>query len=843
MPIDRLLARFSIQTKVLIFVVPLIGGIASLAAINFYTGSMLGQRLDGTGASIQSLSGFQEAYTGMNEFLEHTTEEKRGEVIRQLDAQVETLVEKQKLAANETEQQALANASDVAMDLRTNIDALWALHGQENEIRGDFNEINSLLVQMVDRATVRGTEILEEITTAEDEAKELLRQADFLDASAKEVVEIATAIAAPRDPAEIFEAAENLRRNMRRMKTKLPKAIPDGQPGLDATISDNLKGILDTLGADAVNPAAANRMQRFASNLRPVGIRLQGLASKLSGEAAKRFIEIDPQVVRGRVLIDGITNFASRAGNLQLLVTEFLGFPDQERAESMAVGLVRIEQVLQELELQEGGPEVIEVIGPQDLQEVRMVNQYAVSLMETIETRENAFDLASQRIEEAWQSILVFADSQRSGAIQTKDRANGITFGGAAVAGLIAILAATLLVAALKRPILRLVGAMQNVAKGDLGTDVTDIDRHDEIGEMARALGIFKTNAIDKIRVERESEGAREQAAAERARADEEKARAEASLQRAVTALGTALNNLAHGDLVSRIETPFEGKLDVLRVDFNESVDRIREAMTRIRDGAETIQANGGQMQSVADDLARRTEQQAASLEEVAAAVEQISSTVRTSSEAAAETNKLAGETCSDVVRSSEIVSEAVNAMSRIEGASEKIGQIIKVIDEIAFQTNLLALNAGVEAARAGDAGRGFAVVAQEVRELAGRSASAAREIKELIENSAEEVHSGVALVNQTGEAMTRVNERINEITRHIDSLARASREQATGLAEVNSSVSLMDQMTQQNAAMVEEANASSHNLALESNSLMELLRQFRTSAEYLEEGQRPAAA
>ncbi len=842
MPIDRLLARFSIQSKVLIFVVPLIGGIASLAAINFYTGSLLGKRLDGTGASIQSLSGFQAAYSGMNEFLERTTAEKRDEVIHQLETQIDTIESNQDLASNEAERQALQNAGNVAKDLRASIDTLWALDGQEQKIREEFASINSLLVEMSDRATERGAAILDDITTAEDDAKELLRQADFLDASAKEVVEIATAIATPTDPVVVFEEAERLRRNMRRMKTKLPRAIPDGQPGLGSTITDNLKGMMDVMDAKVVNQAAALRLQRFAGNLRPVGIRLQGLAARLSGEAAKRFIEIDPKVVEGRVLLADITAFANRAVNLQLLVTEFLGFPDQERAENMAVGLVRIEQVLQQLELDEGGMEIIDVIGQEDLDQVRLVNQSAVNLMDTIETRRNAFDQASERIEEAWQSILVFADSQRNNARATKDIANEVSIGGAVVAGLIALLAASLLIGALKTPILRLVNAMRNVARGDLGTDVTDTDRRDEIGEMARALAIFKSHAVDKIRIEGESEGARQQAAAERARADEETARAEAALQAAVAALGNALNNFAHGDLVSRIETPFEGQLDSLRVDFNESVERIHEAMTHIRDGAETMQANGGQMQAAADDLARRTEQQAASLEEVAAAVEQISATVKSSSEAAAETNKLAGETCSDVVRSSEIVAEAVKAMSRIEAASAKISQIITVIDEIAFQTNLLALNAGVEAARAGEAGRGFAVVAQEVRELAGRSASAAQEIKHLIEASAHEVSGGVGLVNQSGEAMGRVNERINEISSHIERLARASQEQATGLAEVNGSVAQMDQMTQQNAAMVEQTNATSHQLAAESNALMNLVRQFRISGEVQRQVTRSAA-
>jgi methyl-accepting chemotaxis protein len=169
-----------------------------------------------------------------------------------------------------------------------------------------------------------------------------------------------------------------------------------------------------------------------------------------------------------------------------------------------------------------------------------------------------------------------------------------------------------------------------------------------------------------------------------------------------------------------------------------------------------------------------------------------------------------------------------VAAMSRIEDSSSRIGQIIGVIDEIAFQTNLLALNAGVEAARAGEAGRGFAVVAQEVRELAQRSANAAKEIKTLISNSAAEVGNGVSLVRSTGDALVEIEALVNKVNDHVNSIATAAREQATGLQEINTSVNHMDQMTQQNAAMVEETTAASQTLAAESNQLRTLLSNFR---------------
>ncbi|NTE67571.1 methyl-accepting chemotaxis protein, partial [Agrobacterium tumefaciens] len=177
--------------------------------------------------------------------------------------------------------------------------------------------------------------------------------------------------------------------------------------------------------------------------------------------------------------------------------------------------------------------------------------------------------------------------------------------------------------------------------------------------------------------------------------------------------------------------------------------------------------------------------------------------------------------------RSGEIVRNAVDAMGRIEDSSKRIGQIISVIDEIAFQTNLLALNAGVEAARAGEAGRGFAVVAQEVRELAQRSANAAKEIKTLINRSAEEVGGGVALVRSTGDALEEIVALVNRVDGHVNSIATAAREQATGLQEINTSVNHMDQMTQQNAAMVEETTAASQTLAEESRQLRSLLSRF----------------
>jgi len=250
------------------------------------------------------------------------------------------------------------------------------------------------------------------------------------------------------------------------------------------------------------------------------------------------------------------------------------------------------------------------------------------------------------------------------------------------------------------------------------------------------------------------------------------------------------------------------------------------------------IRSGTSEITQAADDLSRRTEQQAASLEQTAAALDEITATVRRTAEGSKHALAVVSKTKTDAEQSGEVVRQAVAAMGGIEKSSQQIGQIIGVIDEIAFQTNLLALNAGVEAARAGDAGRGFAVVASEVRALAQRSAEAAKEIKALISASAQQVGSGVKFVGETGEALSRIVAQVAEINSAVGEIASAAQEQATGLAEVNTAVNQMDQVTQQNAAMVEQSTAASHALAGEAEELARLTGRFQLGQE---EGGMPA--
>ncbi|WP_099865087.1 HAMP domain-containing methyl-accepting chemotaxis protein [Pararhizobium haloflavum] len=407
-------------------------------------------------------------------------------------------------------------------------------------------------------------------------------------------------------------------------------------------------------------------------------------------------------------------------------------------------------------------------------------------------------------------------------------QARNLTIGSIGVSLLLAVIAGFLALRRVSQPITRITHSMNNLAAGDLEQPIPYTERRDEIGQMAAAVGVFRDAALDKVRLEREAEEGRSLSEKERQEREAQKAREARELDHAVKALGEGLGRLSDGDVAYRIETPFAGALDDLRTDFNGSVAKLEAALGSVGQNARAIHAGSEEIRAAADDLSKRTEQQAASVEETAAALEQLTTTVKDATRRAEEAGSLVARTKDGAERSGQVVSRAVAAMGEIETSSGQIGNIIGVIDDIAFQTNLLALNAGVEAARAGDAGKGFAVVAQEVRELAQRSANAAKEIKALITSSGEQVKNGADLVGQTGTALQAIVAEVQEINRHVTAIVESSREQSIGLGEINTAVTSIDQNTQQNAAMVEQSTAASHSLAREASALNELLAQFK---------------
>jgi methyl-accepting chemotaxis protein len=397
------------------------------------------------------------------------------------------------------------------------------------------------------------------------------------------------------------------------------------------------------------------------------------------------------------------------------------------------------------------------------------------------------------------------------------------------VAVLLALVASVLASRSITVPMTKLRTTLTAMARGELADDASSDARSDEIGDLSRAVAAVRDATRTQADERARADAAR--LAAERSKLEQDSGERAAQAARtgaAVEQIGAALEEMANGRLDYRITQSFDADLEALRLNFNTSIGKLQSTVEAIGRIASSIDSSAREISGATNDLARRTEQQAASIEETAAALDEISTTVGDSTKRAEEAGALVAETRRNAEKSGDVVSQAVAAMGEIQRSSTEINNIISVIDDIAFQTNLLALNAGVEAARAGEAGKGFAVVAQEVRELAQRSATAAKEIKLLINSSGEQVRSGVSLVGQTGTALNAIVGGVQEINRHVASIVESAREQATALKEINASVNSMDQSIQQNAAMVEETSAASQSLASESTSLSGLLAQFR---------------
>lgn len=394
----------------------------------------------------------------------------------------------------------------------------------------------------------------------------------------------------------------------------------------------------------------------------------------------------------------------------------------------------------------------------------------------------------------------------------------------------------------LLKPVLRVGAVMGLMSKGDLSVSIPGTGRHDEIGDIASAVVSFRDAGLQKLQMEADAKRAQAALDEERERVEKQRLDAVKEQERVVTNLGQALGKLAARDLTIKL-IGFPEAYRQIEHDFNAAARALADAMKSVANDSATMIAGSDEITRAADDLARRTEQQAASLEEAAATLDEITATSSRAAEGAAHGREIARSAQSDAQAAGVVVGDTVSAMGTIERSAKQINQIIGVIDEIAFQTNLLALNAGVEAARAGDAGRGFAVVASEVRALAQRSAEAAKEIKALISASTEQVAGGVTLVARTGEVLERILKQVAEINLVMAGIASGAQEQATALREVNAAINQMDQMTQQNAAMVEQSTAASHSLRKDAQNLSRTIARFNIhGAGAAEELERTAA-
>jgi len=402
------------------------------------------------------------------------------------------------------------------------------------------------------------------------------------------------------------------------------------------------------------------------------------------------------------------------------------------------------------------------------------------------------------------------------------------------------------------RPIERLRRAMTDLSAGKLDAAIPFVRRDDEIGEMARAVLVFRDSGLENQRLEREAEHQRTRNDAERAAREAEKemqnleaerfrqlsdaerrTREREKVQQAEQAHSTieileaSLAQLAAGNLQNTIETPFAPTFERIRLDFNAAVGTLRHAIAEIVTSSRFISDTTEEITRASDSLARRTETQANILRSSSAATKELSVAVDQAADSSTKTKDVISEAKRDSEVGATVVRHTISAMDQIRDSSHQISKIIGVVDDIAFQTNLLALNAGVEAARAGETGRGFAVVASEVRALAQRTAEAAKEIKTLISRSSEQVNTGYKRVAETGDAIEHIMSRVTLIDGGIAEIAIRAIEQASTLKQVSTSITEIDQTTQQNASMAEEVTAACHALNQESARLVKMLGKF----------------
>ncbi|TCL01212.1 methyl-accepting chemotaxis sensory transducer with Cache sensor [Shimia isoporae] len=397
-----------------------------------------------------------------------------------------------------------------------------------------------------------------------------------------------------------------------------------------------------------------------------------------------------------------------------------------------------------------------------------------------------------------------------------------MTIGKVILAGLAFVLLLGGLVArSVSRPVNRLQARMQGLADGDFEAEVPYTGGRTEIASMAKSITTFRDALKNKAEVE-----ARE----ETARAERD---AQAKLQQEVVAdLAEGLNHVASGDLNARIEKEYTGAYEVLRQDYNKTIDTLRSLIGDIIGVSKEIDTRSRGIHSSAQRVAESSEVTATTLEQTSAALEDLTATVSRAADSAEEVNGIVAGASASAKSSGEVVEQAVDAMSAIENSSTSIANITGVIDDIAFQTNLLALNAGVEAARAGESGQGFAVVASEVRALAGRASEAASEIKQLIKTSGEEVSRGGKLVDGAGEALGEIAESVSQITSHVANITSGTREQSMSLTEINEAVAELDRSSQQNTAMFQDTLRDSEVLTQKAQELAKRVEHFTLAAE-----------
>lgn len=838
---DRILARFRIQTKVIVLVLPLLLTIVAVGATGLYATGVLEARLSTSNGVVRLLSGFKAVYAGITTFLrepDEATFKQASDItaaqISALDRMIEVIPDAQAAAE-------LRKAQHATGTILSHINEIWKLRQDRsqltNNIAAQLDALNSVQMELGKHAF------------------KIVAQAAQLDNKRKSRLSETLALQS------ILSGCENLGAQLRSLDAQSLRregaAVRASLEGLAHKLSKSDR-LLTSLGvrdgsrmADRIL-AFLNQSGRQETEGQPAELAiandLAGLSERLRGQSAAAVEQAAADLngsSGGSVDADKVTkklrSIVSNGSEVKIAFASLLGEPTADNVKAVErtlfvyAGEIRLLTELAAIDSYFGDvPATVEEIADE-------LRESATGLEANRGHAEEQYRHATNKINEIWGLMDAFADAQRQMASTERSLTNSVSLTSMAIGFLVAIASGAALVVTLKRPIGSITEIMRRLAGGSLDVAIDGDRRKDEIGEMARALAVFKENAVQKIAIQARTEELHRLAESERDMNDRERASTQKNIELAVTSLADGLRNLATRDLRNTIEVAFAGDLDILRRDFNSTISDLSSTMLDVRATSAEIHTNGRLLAGASEELSRRNEQQAASIEQTAAAIEAITITVAEASKRATSAADIVQRVKLEADGSLVIVEHAIAAMSRIKEASDRITSIVTVIDGIAFQTNLLALNAGVEAARAGEAGKGFAVVAHEVRELAQRAASAAKEIGALIHHSTTEVDAGVDFVEQAGHALDDIALKIGEVSRDVGQLALSSQSQAKSLNEVNQAVGTMERVTQLNAAMAEEAGAATRRLAEQVDDLVQLVGSFALNDPPLAHAERAA--
>jgi methyl-accepting chemotaxis protein len=827
--IDRLLQRLRIVTKVLLFVVPLVALIAGIGLVGFFTARTLNGHMTVTRETINNLSDFQALRSALQAFADNPSEKTRDALATTIDEQEQGVKALEALLTRDADKAEIASVVALGGQMRSQKEKLWAVEVERDAVT---KSLEAALTDMTKNGNNAYKQI--DILRSESGEKEAFAKALLFDAAAyqglaERIKKFRLPVTMAVNPDTKIEQANMLLPHLMKQIGESEKIASEKVKQPIAQLKEQAEKIQAILAGSEENDKKKNALVPILSKFSKYEADFAKEAAANSDTAAKRFVTMDGEIVTLKTLIALMGDTFKGLDSTRLHISELHRRLEAASRDLVVADLEAVQETAAKLsELGAKNATLRDLpakLGPS----LGNIDKGTAALIDVGARWQAAKSEASALVADASGTLESFVSRAQEAGKQDSQRSATVSIVAMVAGTLLAIIGGLMLVETLRGPLRRVTETMTRLAKGDLEVAIEGRNRGDEIGDMVRSVAVFRDNAVENVRLEREAEAARTLSAQEEARRSEERARIEAEQMQALNALSDVLSQLAAGNLEEGMAEDLPADYVIMAQTYNNAVEALRATLMDVRLVTEEITGGTGNLSASADDLARRTEQQAAALEESSRALRQLTEIVRTTAESARQTTVSVDKTNSYAQHSGEVVAKAIDAMAAIKRSSEKIGTIIGVIDEIAFQTNLLALNAGVEAARAGEAGRGFAVVAQEVRELAQRCASAAREIKDLISASSAQVRNGVELVQETGNALSVINDHIATIHSLVSNIEAAAADQYTGLNEVNAAVHEVELITQQNAAMVEENTAEIHGLRRQVEMLNEKIERFKT--------------